>query len=58
MYSNKLISLLGKPRKPGSKIKKFHENLAASVQKQYEEAFLSYCMFLKKKNTQIIKTYV
>jgi len=49
MYSNKLITLLGKPRTPGEKINRFHENLAASVQKQFERAFLSYCMFLKNK---------
>ena len=49
MYSNKLITLLGKPRTPGTKINRFHENLAASVQQQFENAFLSYCIFLKKK---------
>jgi carbamoyltransferase len=38
-YSSELASWLGPPRKPGEPVKARHENIAASVQAMYEEAF-------------------
>jgi carbamoyltransferase len=39
IYSDKLIDLLGKPRKPKEDITQQHKDIAASVQAMYEEAF-------------------
>ncbi len=54
LYSNNLIKFLGKPRKKGSKILKKHKDLAASLQKVFEEMVLKkifyYQNFYKQKN--------
>jgi len=54
LYSNNLIKFLGKPRKKGSKILKKHKDLAASIQKVFEEMVLKkifyYQNFYKQKN--------
>ncbi|MBU2529965.1 MAG: carbamoyltransferase [Elusimicrobia bacterium] len=39
IYSDKLIDLLGKPRRPKQEITQHHKDIAASVQAMYEEAF-------------------
>lgn len=49
MYSNELVNVFGEPRKSDEKINSFHANLAASVQLQFEKAFLSYCLHVKNK---------
>lgn len=39
VYSDELINLLGPPRKPDEPVDSRHENVAASLQAMYEEAF-------------------
>lgn len=49
LYSNKLLSLLGEARKSGEPINHRHKDLAASIQKVYENALFNLLNFLYKK---------
>ncbi|HJU05322.1 MAG TPA: carbamoyltransferase C-terminal domain-containing protein, partial [Nitrospiraceae bacterium] len=40
LFSDELVKLFGPPRRPGEPVTHRHENLAASLQMMYEEAFL------------------
>ena len=47
--SDKFINYFGKPRKPGSKIKKNHKDIAAALQKRIEEVTIEIIKNLRKK---------
>jgi carbamoyltransferase len=49
VFSPKLAELLGPPREPGSELTERHQNLAASMQAMYEEAFFHRLNWLQKK---------
>lgn len=49
VFSHKLQELLGPPREPGSEITERHQDLAASMQAMYEEAFFHRLNWLQKK---------
>jgi carbamoyltransferase len=49
LFSNKLTDLLGPAREPGSDITERHQNIAASMQAMYEEAFFHRLNELQKK---------
>ena len=50
VYSQELINLLGPERNPKDKIEKVHKDIAASVQKIYEETFFNILNKLYEKN--------
>ena len=47
--SNKFIKTFGKLRKPGSKIKQIHKNIAAALQLRLEQVVLKKLKYFKKK---------
>jgi carbamoyltransferase len=51
LWSEKFIELFGPPREPGSDITERHQNLAASMQAMYEEAFFHRLSWLQKKTS-------
>jgi len=50
VYSEKLEDLLGPARKPDEPIEKRHQDIAASMQEMYEEAFFNLINFVYKKS--------
>ena len=52
MYSKRFIKEFGKPRKPETEIKKYHTDLAASLQKLTEDMMLKIAKHVKKETKQ------
>lgn len=48
-FSEKFFNIFGKPRKPGSKIKTHHKNLAAALQDRLEEVVIKQLVYMQKK---------
>ncbi|HSP44834.1 MAG TPA: carbamoyltransferase C-terminal domain-containing protein, partial [Chthoniobacterales bacterium] len=49
LFSNKLIELLGPAREPGFELTQRHQDIAASLQAMYEEAFFHRLNWLQKR---------